>query len=282
MLGEAFYKAMSGNYQFFATDIDLNDQFLSYADVRDKELLNKQINEFKPDLVVNLAALTDLEYCEQHEREAYEVNALGCKNVVEICAEKNLPVVHISTAGIFDGTREFYVEDDIANPLNVYGKSKFEGEQYIRAYPRHFMFRAGWMMGGGPRKDKKFVSKLMKKITAGDTDLYVVDDKVGTPTYTHDLARNIFEVVSHDAYGVFHTICQGEASRYDVARFMLSQLGREDIVLHRVTSNHESLKDFYAIRPWSEKLVPAHLKELGLYTMRPWQTCLEEYLIQWK
>jgi dTDP-4-dehydrorhamnose reductase len=281
MLGEAFYHHLKNNDNFFATDIDINDSFLEYGDVRDADLVSRQIATFAPNLVVNLAALTDVEYCELHPKEAHATNTLGTHNVLTACKSRDIPMVHISTAGVFDGAQEEYDDDAIPNPINVYGKTKLVAEQMVAQYPKHYIFRAGWMMGGGAKKDKKFVNKILKKIENGEKELFVVDDKFGTPTYTHDLVQNIFTVIAKESYGLYHSVCEGSASRYDVAEYILKELGRDDIVVRKVSSDFVA-KEYHAPRPASEKLVNKRLKEQDLYTMRSWQDCLREYLIQWK
>jgi dTDP-4-dehydrorhamnose reductase len=280
MLGEAFYQALK-NKTFFAGDIDVNDSFLQHADVRNRHLILRQMREFDPDIVIHLAALTDLEYCESHPQEAYDTNTKGTFNVVSACRKFGVPVVHISTAGVFDGARAAYYENDLPNPINVYGKTKHDAELIVSQYPKHYIFRAGWMMGGGPRKDKKFVNKLLTKINSGEKELFVVDDKVGTPTYTYDLVKNIFNVIEKGAHGLYHSVCRGSGSRYDVAQYILKQLRREDVVLHKVTSA-EVLSEWSTPRPHSERLITQRLRQENLYTMRGWKTCLKEYLHQWK
>ncbi len=280
MLGEAFYHRLKNSDNFFATDIDVNDTFLEYGDVRDSDLTTRQIHTFEPDIVVHLAALTDVEYCELHPKEAHVTNMLGTQNVLNACKALDVPMVHISTAGVFDGDQDAYMEEDTPNPINAYGKTKYAAEQLVAQYTKHYIFRAGWMMGGGEKKDKKFVNKLLKKIKNGEKELFVVDDKFGTPTYTYDLVQNIFNVVEKESYGLYHSVCEGCASRYDVAEYILKELQRDDIVLHKVSSDFVA-KEYHAPRPVSEKLVNKRLMEQNLYTMRSWQECLKEYLTQW-
>ncbi len=131
---------------------------------------------------------------------------------------------------MFDGRKRSYGEHDQPNPLSVYGKSKYGGEILARSYPRSIVIRAGWMMGGGPRKDKKFVNKIIRQLNAGARELNVVDDKLGTPCYTHDLAGSIEHLLSRRRYGIYHGACEGGASRFDVARLIVSCLGLEKAV----------------------------------------------------
>ena len=128
MLGLAVYNTFKVNNNVLASDIDQNEPWLEYIDVRDIESLFKISKSFKPDLIINLAALTDLEYCENHPNEAFVTNGLGQENICLVANTLNIPVVYISTAGIFDGEKEYYHDFDVPNPLSIYGKSKYYGE----------------------------------------------------------------------------------------------------------------------------------------------------------
>lgn len=274
MLGEGVYHRLKGRCRVFATDKDVNEPWLTYLDVSSKEQVDGSLKKIAPDYIVHLAAFTDMEYCETHPEETYATNEGGVKNFLPYVREKKTPFVYISTAGIFDGKKDAYAEDDIPNPLSVYGKSKHAGELSARSVPHSIIIRAGWMMGGGPAKDKKFVNKIVKQIRAGAKELSVVDDKLGTPCYTYDLARIIEHLLDNRAFGVYHGACSGHGSRYDVARFMLSKLGLEDKVkLNKVESNFFK-QDYFAPRPRSEKLLNTKIPHL----IRDWQICLEEYL----
>lgn len=275
------YKTLRKKATVMATDIDVNEEYLTYADVRDYKAIHTMIKTFNPDIVFHLAALTDLEYCELHPDEAWETNALGTENIANICKELDTPMVYICTAGIFDGKQEEYVDYDIPNPLNYYGKSKYAGELVVKnLLSKYFIFRAGWMMGGGPKKDKKFVNKIMKQITTGKEELFVVDDKLGTPTYTFDFAKNMLHVIEQNLYGVYNSVCSGSCSRYDVAKEILRITNNQKIKLTKVKSDYFK-KEYFATRPRSEKLIPFKLMKRKIYIMRDWKTCLEEYLADW-
>jgi dTDP-4-dehydrorhamnose reductase len=283
MLGEAVYQLFSSRCRVMATDIDVNEPWLSHADVRDFPGIARSVREFRPQVIINLAALTDLEYCERNQENAWLTNALGAENLGLLANELDVPYVYISTAGIFGGEKEFYTDFDTPNPLGYYAKSKYHGEQWtLSSVPKHFVFRAGWMMGGGPRKDKKFVNKLHRQLRDGADHLFVVDDKLGTPTYTVDFAKGIARVLESDLYGLYNQVCGGSGSRYDVAVAMIEQLGLQGKVeLSRVSSEHFA-RDYFAPRPASEKLVNLKLNARGLNVMRDWRVCLNEYLERFK
>ena len=176
MLGKAFYEVFKKNFKVKATDIDLNKKWLSYLDVRDYAAVRKMVKQFKPQFIFHLAALTDLEYCETHIDESYKTNTLGTENMALLAKEFDIPLVYISTAGIFDGAKDIYDDYDTPNPLSHYGRAKYMGELFIEQYlTKYFVFRAGWMMGSG-KKDKKFIAKIIKQIKAGKKTLHVVND----------------------------------------------------------------------------------------------------------
>jgi len=278
MLGEAVYRRFSRDWQVLATDIDVNEPWLEYLDVRDLPSVVKTAERFKLDLIINLAALTDLEFCELNPKEAWATNAVGQENVCKAAKALNATVVYISTAGIFDGKKEFYNDFDTPNPINVYGKSKHHGEIITPKFiEKHYIFRAGWMMGGGPRKDKKFINKIFKQIISGKKELFVIEDKLGTPTYTFDFADQMLKVLGADGYGLYNMVCTGDASRYDVAKEFLKCLHLEDKIKLTVVSSDYYKKEYFAPRPYSEKLVDAKLTQKGLLSMRSWQECLREY-----
>jgi len=279
MLGDAFYHFFKDKAVIEASDIDVNEEWLSYLDVRDYDEYRKQVLDFKPDICVHLPALTDLEYCELHPDEAYLTNTIAVENSVFVAKEISATLVYISTAGIFNGKKEYYDDWDMPDPINVYGRSKYMGELFVkRNYNKYFVCRAGWMMGGGLKKDKKFVNKIIKQIENGKNYLDVVDDKLGTPTYTYDFARNVYELLKTNFYGVYNIVCGGDCSRSDVASEILKDLNKSDSVkINRVKSDFFA-NEYFAPRPHSEKLINTKLKLRELNVMGNWENSLREYI----
>lgn len=278
MLGRAVYAYFSDRCIVKATDIDLNIEWLEYADVRDYKDMETSINNFSPDLIINLAALTDLEFCEENVEVSWLTNALGAENIALIAKKSNVPMVYISTAGIVDGGQDVYNDFDAPNPLGIYAKSKYYGEVFVKNYlEKFFVFRAGWMMGGGPYKDKKFINKIYQQIKSGKKELFIVEDKLGTPTYTHSFAESIFKVVESDLFGVYNQVCEGDCSRYEVAVEFVKLLGLEnELKITKVNSDYFK-EEYYAPRPASEKLINTKLKARGINYMPHWKVALEIY-----
>lgn len=278
MLGDAVYRHFAPIAQIKATDIAVGDPWLSYADVRDYPAIRKSILDFGAQVIINLAALTDLELCEREPENAWLTNALGAENLGLVANELDATYVYISTAGVFDGRLESYTDFDTPNPLGVYGRSKHYGESFVcQRVPRHYVPRAGWMMGGGPAKDKKFINKIYRQICAGRTELFVVDDKVGTPTYTVDFAAGLHRLLDSGQYGLYNHSAEGRCSRLDVAREFVRLLGLEDSVRITTVDSSHFATDYFAARPASEALVNLKLRARGFEPMRDWRACVREY-----
>ena len=279
MLGEAFYSVFKESYELKCTDIDINESWLELLDFRDLEAYSKSVKDFMPDYLFHIGAYTDLEYCEKNIDDTYLTNTTSVENAVYIANKMNIPVLYISTAGIFDGSKDIYDDWDQPNPLCHYARSKYAGERFVLEQAKFpVVLRAGWMMGGGPKKDKKFVSKILNQIKDGATTLNVVDDKLGTPTYTHDFANNAKIIIENEMWGLYNLVCQGITGRFEVAEKILSILNLDEIItLNKVSSDHFK-EEYFAPRPPSERLINKKLQLRNLDRMRNWEICLEEYL----
>jgi len=279
MLGEAFYTQFREDYILKCTDKDVNESWLTFLDFRDFDAYNKDVRDFKPDYLFHLGAYTDLEFCELNSDETYNTNTLAVENAVYIANELDIPVLYISTAGIFDGKKELYDDWDQPNPLGVYARAKYMGERFVvENAKRYLVCRAGWMMGAGPKKDKKFIQKLMKQLKEGKKELFIVDDKDGTPTFTHDFAKNVKALIKKEYWGLYNMVCGGQTSRYEVAVELIKILQLNEIVkLTPVRSDY--FKDtYFAERPLCERLVNRKLKLRNINLMRDWKVALEEYI----
>ena len=279
MLGEAFYKQFSAEYELKCTDIDVNDDWLSYLDAREFDAYREDVCSFDPDYLFHLGAYTDLEYCELHPDETYITNTLSVENAVYIANQLNISILYISTAGIFDGGKDAYDDWAIPSPLGHYARSKYAGELFVKENVRkHLICRAGWMMGSGPKKDKKFIQKIIKQIKEGKKELYIVNDKLGTPTYTHDFAKNVKLLIEKEYWGLYNMVCEGETSRLEVAKGLLSILALDNNIKINEVSSDYFKKEYFAERPPSERLLNRKLNLRGLNIMRDWKIALREYI----
>ena len=279
MLGEAFYECYQSDYILKCTDKDVNDHWLSFLDFRDYNAYEIDVKKFNPDYLIHLGAHTDLEYCESNLDDAYLTNTISVKYATLIANMLNIPLVYISTAGIFDGQKQLYDDWDMPNPLGVYARSKYMGERYVENNAiRHLILRAGWMMGGGKKKDKKFIGKLMNQIVEGKNELNIVNDKDGTPTYTLDFANTCKILIEKELWGLYNCVCEGETSRLEVSRELLIILNIEDKIHINEVNSDFFAEDYFAARPNSERLVNKKLKLMNINSMRPWRDALKIYI----
>lgn len=275
------YAGMVGSYVsdvFNDYNLVLTDRVEGFPrlDVREPSEVMKAVADAKPEVVLHLAAATDVDLCEQDPDSAYHTNAIGTQNVALACQAFDVTLVYISTAGVFWGDKpEPYIEFDNPNPANIYGRSKLAGEQIVSTLlRRYYIVRAGWMIGGG-KKDKKFVGKIARLILEGKNPVRVVSDKLGSPTYGKDLLTGIRNLLTTDYFGLYHMVNRGFCSRYDVALTLRELLQRPGVEIAPVSSAYFPLP---APRARSEAMRNLKLELLGLNSMRPWQDALWEYV----
>ncbi|WP_099293691.1 NAD(P)-dependent oxidoreductase [Butyricimonas sp. Marseille-P3923] len=279
MLGEAFYAQFKDDYIIKCTDKDVNDAWLSFLDFRDLDAYRKDVKDFRPDYLFHLGAYTDLEFCEQNEDETYRTNTMSVENAVYIANELDIPLLYICTAGIFDGNKELYDDWDTPNPLGVYARSKYMGERYVCENAKRFLIcRAGWMMGAGPKKDKKFIQKIMNQLKEGKKELFIVNDKDGTPTYTHDFAKNVRYLIENEYWGLYNMVCGGQTSRLEVTEELLKILGLDDKIKINIVTSDYFRETYFAARPACERLLNRKLNIRHANLMRDWKIALKEYI----
>lgn len=280
MLGEAFYEVFKEKgYDLKCSDIDLNESWLTYMDFRDYQAYRADVLKFNPDYIFHIGAYTNLEYCELNPLDTIKTNSLSVEHAVNLSNELNIPILYISTAGIFDGKKDIYDESDSPNPLGVYARSKFMGERYVLENAnKHYVCRAGWMMGGGPKKDKKYISKIMNQLKSGKSILNVVNDRDGTPTYTIDFARTCENLINTEHYGLYNMVCGGQTSRLEVTKEILGVIGMTNKIKINIVNSDFFKEEYFAARPISERLVNARLEQININFMRDWKICLREYL----
>lgn len=279
MLGDAFYQEFKSSYELKCSDLDDSEDWISYLDFRDYKKYRDEVMDFAPDYLFHLGAHTDLEHCENNIDDTYNTNTLSVENAVLIANELDIPLLYISTAGIFDGSKDWFDDWDLPNPICHYARSKYAGELYVQGNAkRHLILRAGWMMGGGPNKDKKFIAKLMNQLKAGKKELHVVDDKLGTPTYTCDFAKNAKLLLEEEIWGLYNLVCGGLTGRFEVAEEVLNFFKLSDEVKLIKVDSEFFKKEYFAPRPDSERLINAKLNIRNFNVMRDWKVCLEDYL----
>jgi dTDP-4-dehydrorhamnose reductase len=279
MLGSSLCPALvRKGHEVTATDLIPSEaEGIEKLDVRDFKQVENQIAMTKPDMVMHLAAETDVDKCEVEPDHAYMSNTIGTQHVALVCQKSELPMVYISTIGVFWGDNpEPYTEFDQPNPINIYGRSKLEGEKIVKdLLNRYYIVRAGWMVGGGPKRDKKFIGKIIRQIDEKKI-LMAVNDKIGSPTYTVDFSKCLSDLIETGYYGLYHCTNKGFGSRFDVAKKIIEFMGRTDVTVEPVSSAHFPLP---AARARSEMSRNFKLELLGLDSTRYWEDALKEYVI---
>lgn len=262
---------MLGSYVDFG--IKTNRRSLDVTDLKEVRVV---CEKYKPKAILHFAAETDVDRCERDPEYAYLVNSIGTYNIALVSAELGIKMVYISTNAVFDGSKkEPYNEEDKPHPTNFYGHSKLLGEFAVREFLNDYLIlRVSWMMGGGPSKDQKFVSKIINQLKKdGVSRIDVVDDQFGALTYAKDLVGAIKILLNENKTGIFHLPNSGFSSRYGVAKEIVDILGLKA----RVNAVDSSFFSLDASRNGNDRLGSS------LQIMRPWQVALKEYLeLEWK
>jgi len=264
-LGIDLKNMLAKEHDIYAWDMDK-------LDITKGEETIRKIVDLNPDVVIHAAAYTDVDGCEENIDLAYQVNAYGTRNVTVACQECNAKLVYVSTDFVFDGSKGApYIEFDEVNPLSIYGKSKLAGEKFVQSLSdRYFILRTAWLYG---EHGNNFV-KTMLKLAEENEELTVVDDQVGSPTYTKDLAQVIKKLINTRLYGIYHASNNGKCSWYQFAK-KIFDYSDVNIKVKPVTSQ-EFVRA--ATRP-EYSVMENYSLEQGLdYEMRSWQQALKDYL----
>ena len=246
-------------------------------DVQDSLALAQALRSHRPEVVLHLAAATDVDRCQQDPAWAHASNALGTEHVARACREFGAKLVYASTGAVFSGDKsEPYTERDLPKPLNIYGISKWAGEEAAaRSGSLFLIVRAGWMFGGA-QKDKKFVGKIVRMLLDGKGAIRAVNDKWGTPTYAKDFLRGIRMLLERERSGLYHLGNNGCCTRYEIALVLRQIVKQADVSVVPVSSSSFPLP---APRGRQEALFNLRMEEEKLPAMRPWREALEEYVL---
>lgn len=247
-------------------------------DITDREGLLALARDFRPALILHPAAMTDVDGCARNPALAYRVNGMGTQNVALAAAEVGAELLYVSTNEVFDGQANApYHEWAPRNPINAYGRSKLAGEWYVQnLLTRFYIVRTAWLYAPGGRNFPHRIIQLADDSVrqANGGALKVVADEVGNPTYVADLARAIVALIETHAYGIYHGVNAGAASRYEFAKEVLRLSGREHIPVDPI-----SITEFQraSTPPPYAPLENNAAAALGI-TFRPWQEALAEFL----
>lgn len=262
-----------------ADEILRRDAFIR-CDITDYKKIDKAIKSVRPDMVIHTAAYTDVDGCETDPDKAESANALGTKYVAQAALDCGASILYISTDFVFDGEKKIpYTENDRPNPINIYGRSKLNGEKFVADIMEkkgYFIVRTSWMFGSGSRN---FVDTILRKAEAGER-LKVVTDQFGSPTYADDLAGAIAKMLAayglrDDIYGIYHVTNSDDCSWFRLAQRALEHSGMYDVQLIPITSDE---LDRPAQRPSMSILDNSRYINLFGEKLRRWDDALAEYI----
>ncbi len=240
-------------------------------DITKLKIVKDTVEKFKPNVILHLAAITNVDLCEKNEELAMRVNYEGTANIAEVCKIFDIPLLYISTSSVFDGKKSKYnLETDHTYPSNIYAKTKLLGEKEITNKLKNFLIiRAGWMIGGG-KKDKKFISYIIDKIKSGET-VYAVNDKFGTITYAKDLLNFAKEKLIKSEFGLFHYGSKGICSRYDIACLVRDMLNKSTKIIPVSSEKFNNI--FSAPRPKYEVIGSSRIS-----FQKNWNAVIKDYV----
>lgn len=241
-------------------------------DITDAQTVERVIKGARADGVIHCAAYTAVDAAEDEPEVCCKVNADGTENIARVCRELDLPMMYISTDYVFDGEGERPWEpQDTCNPLNVYGKSKYLGEVAVQKYlERYFIVRIAWVFGVS---GNNFIKAMLNKAKTTDK-VTVVDDQVGSPTYTRDLAVLVVDMMETDRYGIYHATNEGICTWYEFAKEIFAQAGIP-MEVSPISADEYPAK---AKRPHNSRMDKSKLDEAGFRRLPTWQDALERYL----
>lgn len=253
---------------------------LTHSDIEltNMACVSQRLNNLRPQIIINTAAMHHVEHCEQKPSQAFAVNALGARNLSLAARDLGATLMHVSTDYVFDGERKSpYEEQDVPLPLNVYGNTKLAGEHFVRStVDKHFILRTSAIYGKNPCRAKgglNFV-ELMLKLAKERGEVRVVDNEFVTPTSTQEIARQMVLLSRCDSYGLYHATAEGSCSWYEFAREIFA-LTNTAVPLKVADQNEFPAK---VPRPKYSVLENQALKASGLNVFRTWQMGLREYL----
>lgn len=266
MLGTDLVKVLEEkNHQVFSCD---KEDF----DITDLKVVNKNVKKINPDIIIHTAAYTDVDGCETNKKLAYKVNALGTRNLVVATNDNNIPIVYFSTDYVFDGRKKGgYDEFDTPNPINYYGQTKLAGEKFVQQLSNKFyIIRVSWLCG---HNGNNFIKKILK-IANDKTELKIVIDQTGSPTFTRDLAYATEKLISEPAYGIYHITNSGKCTWNQFAKDIFEFAGI-DVIINELTTAELNRA---ATRPEYSILKNNHYTLQGYLPLRHYREALKEYL----
>jgi dTDP-4-dehydrorhamnose reductase len=270
-------KLSKNNFQLILTDKVFDNSIDFVGNLKDNNFVEELIEKNSIDVIIHLAANTNVDLCEREKYVAYADNFLSTKNLVDNIKTKEIFFIFISTASVFDGEKEGgYSENDIPSPLNYYARTKLMAENYIQKKLKNYTItRLGWLIGH-PRKVNKFMKFALDKINEKPTEIFAVNDIKGSLTFATDFAEMLLKFLMNPTIGVFNFASRGKASRYEILNFMIEYLNLKDSIKLKPVPN--SFFKLIAPRPKNEILLTNKMDELALFSNDFWQNKLLDFL----
>lgn len=274
-LGRAIRKAYEqDDVTFVNTDVVEAEGVVALDITKIEEVMTLVLAE-KPDVIINCAAHTNVDACEKEWDLAYQINAIGPRNLSIAANAVDAKMIHVSTDYVFEGNGTVpYTEFDAPNPVSAYGKTKLEGEKFVKEFAKkHFIFRTAWLYGDG----KNFV-KTMLRLSETHDQVNVVCDQLGTPTSAKELAKMIRYLEGTENYGTFHATCEGDTNWAAFTEEIFKLTGKTTKVNHVTSEQYAQMNPASAKRPAFSILNNYMLQLTSDYRMADWQDALKEYL----
>ena len=252
--------------------IDIND-----VDLTDEEAVNKFFDTHKPDVVMHNAAWTAVDKAEQFPEEVHRVNVLATSYIANACKKYNAKMIFVSTDYVFNGQgNQFYEVDDHKGGLSVYGKSKADAEDLVKSIlEKYFIIRTSWAFG---INGNNFVKSMVNHSENGDSMLLIVDDQIGSPTYTYDLAVLMCDMMETEKYGTYHATNEGVCSWAEFASFIFNEINSPLVVKKVSTEQYMKLVKNQAVRPLNSRLSKESLVKAGFNKLPTWQDAVKRYI----
>ena len=274
-LGRAIRKEYAGSDEEFVNTDVTEGEGVKALDITDVDAVLKMVEETKPEVIINCAAHTNVDACETQWDLAYKINAIGPRNLSIAASKAGAKMIHVSTDYVFEGngTRP-YTEFDEPNPVSAYGKTKLEGENFVKAFAdKYFILRTAWLYGEG----KNFV-KTMLRLAETHDEVSVVSDQLGSPTSAVELAKMIHYLEPTENYGVFHATCEGDTNWAEFAEAIFKRAGKNTKVNHVTSEQYAKMNPASANRPAYSILDNYMLRLTSDFRMADWQDALDVYM----
>ena len=243
-------------------------------EIKDINQVRMALDEEKPDYVINTSAYLGVEPCAENPGDAFAVNTEAVRNLAKLCNERDICLVHFSTDSVFDGSKgALYTEDDLPNPLNLYGMTKHMGDLFVQNLCRkHYIIRIPILFGPRRNNGSIFIDKMYQRVLSGANELRIADDVISCPSFSNDIAQGVYEIIASDKdYGLYHLKNEGVASLYGFAKIFFEKM---DIP---VRLSRAKAADFSANETEAKPLNTA-ICSLKTDHRRPWQEAMDDYI----